>query len=278
MAVRMRRLPLSLHLGAVLILLLVAMALLSLLWTPYPAEQVRVLARLKPPSAAHWLGTDHFGRDVLSMIMVGARNSLAVGAAAVGLGLLGGVPLGLLAAGLGRWGDEVMARLGDLVFAFPAVLTAILLTAALGAGAINVVVALARFNAAVLARVTRGAALAVWRRPFVGAALALGRGPLSVTLVHVLPNIAGIVVVQATVLFAIAIVNEAALSYLGLGIQPPSPSWGKMLGDAQTYLFTAPLQAVFPGVAIALSVMGLTMLGDGLRDWLDPRHRSSGMM
>ncbi|ANC92987.1 ABC transporter permease [Azospirillum humicireducens] len=267
-----RRLPLSLHLGAGLTLLLVAMALLSLLWTPYPAEQVRVLARLKPPSAVHWLGTDHFGRDVLSMIMVGARNSLTVGAAAVGLGLLGGVPLGLLAAALGRWGDEVVARLGDLVFAFPAVLTAILLTAALGAGAINVVVALALFNAAVLARVTRGAALAVWRRPFVGAALALGRGPLSVTLVHVLPNIAGIVVVQATVLFAVAIVNEAALSYLGLGIQPPSPSWGKMLGDAQTYLFTAPLQAVFPGVAIALSVMGLTMLGDGLRDWLDPRH------
>lgn len=273
-----RKLPLSLHLGAGLTLLLVAMALLSLLWTPYPVEQVRVIARLKPPTAAHWLGTDHFGRDVLSMIMVGARNSLAVGAAAVGLGLLAGVPLGLLAAALGRWGDEVVARLGDLVFAFPAVLTAILLTAALGAGAVNVVVALALFNAAVLARVTRGAALAVWRRPFVGAALALGRGPLSVTLVHVLPNIAGIVVVQATVLFAVAIVNEAALSYLGLGIQPPSPSWGKMLGDAQTHLFTAPLQAVFPGVAIALSVMGLTMLGDGLRDWLDPRHRSSGVM
>lgn len=272
------RLPLSLRLGVVLTGLLVALALLSLLWTPYPAEQIRVLARLKPPSAAHWLGTDHFGRDVLSMIMVAARNSLAVGAAAVGLGLLGGVPLGLLAAALGRWGDEVVARLGDLVFAFPAVLSAILLTAVLGAGAVNVVLALALFNAAVLARVTRGAALAVWRRPFVGAALALGRGPLSVTLVHVLPNIAGIVVVQATVLFAVAIVNEAALSYLGLGIQPPSPSWGKMLGDAQTHLFTAPLQAVFPGVAIALGVMGLTMLGDGLRDWLDPRHRSSGLL
>ncbi|CAO3416306.1 ABC transporter permease [Azospirillum endophyticum] len=273
-----RKLPLSLRLGAALTLLLVAVALLSLLWTPYPAEQVRVVARLKLPSADHWLGTDHFGRDVLSMIMVGARNSLAVGAAAVGLGLLGGVPLGLLAAALGRWGDEVVARLSDLVFAFPAVLTAILLTAALGAGAVNVVVALALFNAAVLARVTRGAALAVWRRPFVGAALALGRGPLSATLVHVLPNILGIVVVQATILFAVAIVNEAALSYLGLGIQPPSPSWGKMLGDAQTHLFTAPLQAVFPGVAIALSVMGLTMLGDGLRDWLDPRHRSSGVL
>ncbi|MFD1624936.1 ABC transporter permease [Azospirillum griseum] len=270
--------PVAVWAGAALVGLLLAVALLSLVWTPYPAEQVRVVARLRPPSAAHWLGTDHFGRDVASMLMVGARNSLAVAAAAVGLGLGLGVPLGLAAAALGRWGDELVARLGDLVFAFPAVLSAILLTAALGAGAVNVVVALGLFNAAVLARVTRGAALAVWRREFVRAALALGRGPLSVTLVHVLPNTLGVVVVQTTVLFAVAIVNEAALSYLGLGIQPPSPSWGKMLGDAQTHLFNAPLQAVFPGLAIALSVLGLTLLGDGLRDWLDPRHRSSGLL
>lgn len=270
--------PAAVWAGAALVGLLLAVALLSLVWTPYPAEQVRVVARLRPPSAAHWLGTDHFGRDVASMLMVGARNSLAVAAAAVGLGLGLGVPLGLAAAALGRWGDELVARLGDLVFAFPAVLSAILLTAALGAGAVNVVVALGLFNAAVLARVTRGAALAVWRREFVRAALALGRGPLSVTLVHVLPNTLGVVVVQTTVLFAVAIVNEAALSYLGLGIQPPSPSWGKMLGDAQTHLFNAPLQAVFPGLAIALSVLGLTLLGDGLRDWLDPRHRSSGLL
>jgi len=271
----MRRLPLTLWLGLGLVAFLLGVALLSLLWTPFPAEKMRVVARLRPPNAEHWLGTDHFGRDVLSMIMVGARNSLAIAAAAVGLGLLAGVPLGLAAAALGRWGDEIVARLGDLVFAFPAVLSAILLTAVLGAGALNVVLALGLFNAAVLARVTRGAALAVWRREFVRAALALGRGPFAVTLVHVLPNVAGVVVVQTTVLFAIAIVNEAALSYLGLGIQPPSPSWGKMLGDAQTHLFTAPLQAVFPGLAIALSVLGLTLLGDGLRDWLDPRHRGA---
>lgn len=271
----MRRLPPTLWLGLGLVVFLLGVALLSLLWTPFPAEKMRVVARLRPPGAEHWLGTDHFGRDVLSMIMVGARNSLAIAAAAVGLGLLAGVPLGLAAAALGRWGDEIVARLGDLIFAFPAVLSAILLTAVLGAGAVNVVLALGLFNAAVLARVTRGAALAVWRREFVRAALALGRGPVAVTLVHVLPNVAGVVVVQTTVLFAIAIVNEAALSYLGLGIQPPSPSWGKMLGDAQTHLFTAPLQAVFPGLAIALSVLGLTMLGDGLRDWLDPRHRGA---
>jgi peptide/nickel transport system permease protein len=273
-----RRLPWSFWLGLALVGLLLAVALLSLLWTPFPVGQVRVVARLRPPGGANWLGTDHFGRDVLSLLMVGARNSLAVAAAAVGLGAALGVPLGLAAAALGRWGDELVARLGDLVFAFPAVLSAILLTAVLGAGAVNVVLALGLFNAAVLARVTRGAALAVWRREFVRAALALGRGPLSVTLVHVLPNVLGVVVVQTTVLFAVAIVNEAALSYLGLGVQPPSPSWGKMLGDAQTHLFAAPLQAVFPGLAIALSVLGLTLLGDGLRDWLDPRHRSSGLL
>lgn len=273
-----RRLPWSFWLGLALVGLLLAVALLSLLWTPFPVGQVRVIARLRPPGGANWLGTDHFGRDVLSLLMVGARNSLAVAAAAVGLGAALGVPLGLAAAALGRWGDELVARLGDLVFAFPAVLSAILLTAVLGAGAVNVVLALGLFNAAVLARVTRGAALAVWRREFVRAALALGRGPLSVTLVHVLPNVLGVVVVQTTVLFAVAIVNEAALSYLGLGVQPPNPSWGKMLGDAQTHLFNAPLQAVFPGLAIALSVLGLTLLGDGLRDWLDPRHRSSGLL
>ncbi|WP_247887193.1 ABC transporter permease [Azospirillum sp. SYSU D00513] len=265
--------PKSLLVGAAITLAVVAAALLSWAWTPYPAEQVRIIARLRPPGPQHWLGTDHFGRDTLSMILVGARNSLAVAASAVLLGAAAGVPLGLAAAAWGRWGDELVARLGDLLFAFPAVLTAMLLTAVLGPGGTNAVLALAVFNAAVLARVTRGAAQQAWRREFVRAALALGRGPLSATLAHVLPNIAGTVIVQATILFAVAILNEAALSYLGLGIQPPSPSWGRMLGDAQTFLFTAPLQAVFPGAAIALTVLGLNLLGDGLRDWLDPRER-----
>jgi peptide/nickel transport system permease protein len=268
------RLPVSLVAGAAIMLAVVAVALLSLVWTPFPAEQIRIAARLRPPSPQHWLGTDHFGRDVLSMIMVGARNSLAVGASAVLLGAALGVPLGLAAAAWGRWGDELVARLGDLLFAFPSVLTAILLTAVLGPGGTNAVLALAVFNAAVLARVTRAAAQQVWRREFVRAALALGRGPVSVTLVHVLPNIAGGIIVQGTILFAVAILNEAALSYLGLGIQPPAPSWGRMLGDAQTFLFTAPLQAVFPGAAIALCVLGLNLLGDGLRDRLDPKRRS----
>lgn len=269
------RLSPSLRLGALITGTVVAAALLSLIWTPFPAEQVRVIARLRPPGAEHWLGTDHFGRDVLSMLMVGARNSLAVGAAAVAVGLGLGVPLGLAAAAGDGWGDEAVARFADLLFAFPALLTAILIAATSGPGPLGAVFAIGLFNVAVLARVTRGAARQVWRREFVRAALALGRGRTTTTLYHILPNVAGVIVVQATVLFAMAILNEAALSYLGLGFQPPSPSWGRMLGDAQPLLFLAPMQAVFPGAAIAITVLGLNLLGDGLRDLLDPRHTAT---
>lgn len=260
--------------GAVLTLLLAGMALVSLVWTQYPPDAMRIAIRLQPPSATHWLGTDHFGRDILSMIMVGARNSLAVGAVAIGTGIAVGVPLGLAAASFGGWTDEAVGRLTDLTFAFPAILTAILITALLGPGAINAILAIGIFNIAVFARVTRGAARQVAAREFVRAAAALGRGPVSITLVHVLPNISGTLIVQATISFAIAILAEAGLSYLGLGIQPPAPSWGKMLNEAQTFMLLRPTLAIFPGLAIALSVLGLNLLGDGLRDLLDPRLRA----
>ncbi|MEQ8968234.1 MAG: ABC transporter permease [Azospirillaceae bacterium] len=268
----------SFLLGAGLTGVIVAMALVSLAWTPHDPEAISVTARLAPPGPGHWLGTDHFGRDILSMIMVGARNSLAVGAVAVGLGLAIGVPAGLLAAsaGLYRRGalvDEAVGRATDLVFAFPALLTAVLLTATLGPGAVNAIIAIGIFNAAVFARVTRAAALQVHGREFVRAALALGRSRVDVTLRHVLPNILGAVIVQATIQFAIAILAEAALAYLGLGIRPPAPSWGKMLFDAQTWMFLSPMQAIVPGLAIALAVLGFNLLGDGLRDLLDPRLR-----
>jgi peptide/nickel transport system permease protein len=184
-----------------------------------------------------------------------------------------GVPLGLLAATLRGWTDELVGRFADLAFAFPAILSAILITALLGPGAVNAIIAIGIFNIAVFARVTRGAALQIWRRDFVRAAVALGRGPFSTALVHVLPNIAGALIVQATIAFAVAILNEAGLSYLGLGIQPPAPSWGKMLNEAQTYMLLRPTLAIFPGAAIALAVLGLNLLGDGLRDLLDPRYR-----
>jgi peptide/nickel transport system permease protein len=261
----------SFMIGLVLTLLLIAMAVISLVWTPYPVTEIAMVQKLKPPSAAHWLGTDHLGRDILSRIMWGARNSITVGFVAVTLGMVAGVLLGLWAAATRGWADEIVSRMSDLVFAFPAVLTAILITTVFGASAVNAIIAIGIFNIPVFARVTRGAALSVWGREFIRAGLAIGKGPLRITFDHVLPNIASILIVQGTIQFAVAILAEAGLSYLGLGMQPPLPSWGRMLNDAQTYMYQTPTLAIFPGVAIALSVLGLNLLGDGLRDLLDPR-------
>ena len=259
--------------GAVLLLLFVGTALVSLVWTPYPVDALQMRSKLLPPSAAHWLGTDHLGRDVLSRIMVGAQTSITVGLLAVTIGLSVGIVLGTWAAARGGWVDEALSRTSDLIFAFPAVLIAILVTSVLGASAQNAILAIAIFNVPVFARVSRGAALSLWGRDFVRAATAMGQGPLGITLRHVLPNIASVLIVQATIQFAVAILAEAGLSYLGLGAQPPVPSWGRMLRDAQTYIFQAPGLALWPGMAIALAVLGLNMLGDGLRDLLDPRLR-----
>ena len=261
----------SLLIGGTLTAALVAMAFVSLAWTPYDPTAQAISERLAGPSAEHWLGTDHFGRDTLSLIMAGATNSIMVGVVAVGIGVGLGVPLGLAAASVRGWTDEGLGRLTDLAFAFPAILTATLITALAGPGSVNSILAIGIFNIAVFARVTRGTALSVQGREFVRAAYALGRGRFGVAVRHVLPNTAPILIVQATIQFAVAILAEAALSYLGLGTQPPTPSWGKMLFDAQTLLFLAPGQAIAPGVAIALAVLGLNLLGDGLRDRLDPR-------
>jgi len=261
------------QIGTVLVLILVATALVSLVWTPHPVDDLQMRAKLLPPSAEYLLGTDHLGRDVLSRIMVGAQVSISVGLIAVVLGLSVGIILGAWAAAYGGWVDEALSRVSDLIFAFPAVLIAILITSVLGASANNAILAIALFNVPVFARVTRGAALAMWGRDFVRAAAAMGQGPLGITLRHVLPNIASVLIVQATIQFAVAILAEAGLSYLGLGAQPPMPSWGRMLRDAQTYIFQAPELALWPGLAVAVAVLGLNMLGDGLRDLLDPRLR-----
>ena len=270
--VRARR-HIGFQIGAMLVLLFVATALTSLFWTPHPVDDLQMRAKLLPPSATFLLGTDHLGRDVLSRIMVGAQVSISVGLIAVVLGLGAGVMLGAWAAARGGWVDEALSRVSDLIFAFPAVLIAILITSVLGASAENAILAIALFNVPVFARVTRGAALAMWGRDFVRAAVAMGQGPLGITLRHVLPNITSVLIVQATIQFAVAILAEAGLSYLGLGAQPPMPSWGRMLRDAQTYIFQAPELALWPGLAVALAVLGLNMLGDGLRDLLDPRLR-----
>ena len=261
----------SFVIGAVLSLLLILAALLSFVWTPWSPYEMDLANKLAGPSAKHWLGTDAFGRDVASLLLVGARSSILVGVIAVGIGLTIGTALGLLAAAKRGWVEELIMRLSDFSFAFPAILSAIMLTAVFGAGIVNSIIAIGIFNIPTFARVTRASANAVWSREYILASRACGKGSWRITIEHVLPNILSVLIVQATIQFAIAILAEAALSYLGLGTQPPEPSWGRMLSEAQTLMYQAPLLAVWPGAAIALAVLGLNLLGDGLRDLLDPR-------
>jgi peptide/nickel transport system permease protein len=265
----------GLTVGALLTGLVVLVALVSLVWTPQSATAIDVAHKLALPSAVHWLGTDHFGRDIASMLLVGAQNSIMVGLVAVSIGVGLGVACGLVAAARGGWVEEALMRLGDFTFAFPAVLSAILITALLGPGALNSIIAIGIFNVPAFARLSRGAARAIWVREFILASRAAGKGKLRITIEHVLPNIASLLIVQATIQFGVAILAEAGLSYLGLGTQPPNPSWGRMLNEAQTFLFIAPRLAIYPGLAIVLAVLGVNLLGDGLRDLLDPRlmHR-----
>jgi peptide/nickel transport system permease protein len=266
-----RPLSRSFRLGAGLTLLFLFAALLSLAWTPFDPAAMQIADKLQLPSPTHWLGTDHLGRDVLSAIMSGARTSLGVALVAVGLGLAGGVPLGLWAAARQGWVDEIVMRGNDLIFAFPALLLAILITAVLGAGALNAILAIGIFNVPVFARVTRAGALALWQKEFILAARVAGKSGLRISLEHVLPNLLGSLIVLGTIQFSLGILAEAGLSYVGLGAQAPTPSWGRMLAEAQTLTALAPTLALFPGLALTATVLGLNLLGDGLRDWLDPR-------
>ena len=261
----------SFVLGGALALMVPAAALTSLIWTPWSAYDIDIAAKLLPPSAAHWLGTDALGRDIVSLLLVGARATILVGVIAVGIGLTFGVCLGLIAAARRGWVEELIMRMSDFTFAFPAVLSAIMLAAVIGPGMVTSITAIGIFQVPIFVRVTRGSAGAIWAREFVLAARASGKGRFRITIEHVLPNILSVLIVQATIQFALAILAEAALSYLGLGTQPPQPSWGRMLNDAQSLLFQQPALAVYPGAAIALAVLGLNLLGDGLRDLLDPR-------
>jgi peptide/nickel transport system permease protein len=267
---RARKHP-SFMIGAVLTLLLALTALLSFAWTPHDPYDIDMALKLRAPDGTYWLGTDPFGRDVVSLLLVGARASIVVGVIAVGIGLIIGTALGLLASAKRGWVEEAIMRLSDFGFAFPAILSAIMLTAVFGPGMVNAIIAIGIYNIPTFARITRASANAIWSREFVLAARACGKGAFSITVEHVLPNILSVLIVQATIRFAIAILAEAALSYLGLGTQPPQPSWGRMLSEAQTMLFQAPRLAVFPGIAIAFAVLGLNLLGDGLRDLFDPR-------
>ncbi len=264
----------SLLFGASLTAIFAGAAILSFLWVPYGIETLDIANKIKPPSAAHLLGTDHFGRDILSMIMVGARTSIAVALVAVGIGMGLGVPLGLAAAARrGSWLDEIISRGNDLIFAFPSLLIAIMITAVFGASAVNAIIAIGIFNIPVFARLVRGAALSLWTRDYVLAARVAGKGAGRISWEHILPNVTNLLIVQGTIQFSLGILAEAGLSYVGLGAQPPVPSWGRMLADSQTMISFAPHMALFPGLAILLTVLGLNLMGDGLRDLLDPRLR-----
>jgi peptide/nickel transport system permease protein len=264
----------NLIIGTALSLLVVIAALVSFVWTPFDHTSLNIPAKLQTPNATHWLGTDHFGRDIFSMIMVGARTSIAVAFVAVGIGMMTGVPLGLWAAARkGTWLDEVIMRGNDLIFAFPSLVIAILITAIFGAGAVNAIIAIGIFNIPVFARITRGAALSLWEREFILAARVAGKSAARISAEHILPNVMNLLIVQGTIQFSLGILAEAALSYVGLGAQPPTPSWGRMLADAQTLVSIAPHMALIPGFAIIVTVLGLNLMGDGLRDYLDPRLR-----
>jgi peptide/nickel transport system permease protein len=273
-AQRRSRAGASLWLGAILVAVLLAAAALSFVWTPYPPAAIDVPHKFAPPSALHWLGTDSLGRDVASQLLAGSRISILVGVIAVSIGLVFGIALGLVASFSKGLVEDAIMKGSDFVFAFPALLLAIMLTSTYGPGVINAIIAIGVYNVPIIAKLTRATANGVLAREYVLAARASGRGPAAIAFDHVLPNIAPALIVQATIQFAIAILAEAALSYLGLGAQPPQASWGRMLAEAQNVLFNAPRLAVYPGVAIALSVLGLNLLGDGLRDALDPKLKA----
>lgn len=269
-----RRHQISLLIGAVLVGLVILLALVSFIWTPYPPDATVPADRLQGSSAAHLMGTDQYGRDTLSWIMCGARIALGVGIVSVAVAMVVGVPLGVF-AGVTRigWLSALIMRFNDVLLAFPALLLAIVFSAVFGPGTTPAMVAVGIASIPGFARVARSGTMQVMSSEYVLAARAANRTPLAIAAHHVLPNIAGMVVVQASVAFALAILAEAGLSFLGLGTQLPTPSWGKMLQDSQQFLGSHPELALWPGLFIAAAVLGFNLLGDGLRDRFDPKLR-----
>jgi len=262
--------------GLVLLAVVTAGALGAPLWTRDDPVQIAPAQRLAPPSAAHPFGTDLYGRDVLARVLYGGRISLGVGVMSVGLALLGGGVLGALSGYWGRGIDAVMMRVSDVILAFPAILLAIALLAFLGGGFWNVVIAIAVVYAAPMARVARAGVLTVRHEEYVEAARAVGAGDGRILRRHVMPNAAAPLIVESTLRLAFAILAEAALSFLGLGTQPPAPSWGQMVAEGRAVMQFSAWPAMGPGLAITMTVLGFNLLGDGIRDALDPHLRGVG--
>jgi peptide/nickel transport system permease protein len=257
--------------GFIILWTIIFAAVFSIFFTTYDPNRMNLSARFQAPSGTHWFGTDQYGRDIFSRVVKGSINSIIVGLVAVSIGMGFGILLGSLAAFYKGWMDEGIMRISDVLYGFPAVLSAILITSILGPGIVNSMIAIGIFNIPIFARLTRATSLSIWERDYVTSARAIGRSNAGIIWKHILPNILSSLVVQGTVQFAIAILAEAGLSYLGLGTQPPHASWGRMLNEAQTFMATSPWLAIFPGCAIALAVLGFNLLGDGLRDVLDPK-------
>ena len=255
--------------------ILVAAALLGRALAPYGVNEVAIEDRLQGPSGSHWFGTDELGRDVFSRVLVGAIVSLKVGFVAVSIALVAGVGAGLLAGFYGRFVDDAIMRFMDMLFAFPAILMAIAVLAVLGPGTTNAMVAIGVVYTPIFARITRASVLSVREEVYVRAARSAGASDARLMWRHVLPNVLAPIIVQTSVSLAFAILSEAALSFIGLGTQPPDPSWGRMLSDARGFLEQAWWMSFFPGLAIFVTVLSFNVLGDALRDVLDPRQRSA---
>jgi peptide/nickel transport system permease protein len=261
--------------GLVVLAALVVTAVAGRALAPYGPNAVDVVGRLEGPSLSHPFGTDELGRDVLSRVLVAARASLLVGLVSVGIALTAGVVLGLVAGFYGRWVDDVVMRVMDMLFAFPAILLAIAILAVLGPGVVNVMIAIGVVYTPIFARITRASVLSVREEVYVRAARSLGVGDLRLLRLHVLPNVLAPIIVQTSLSLAFAILSEAALSFLGLGVQPPDPSWGRMLLEGRGFVEQAWWMGVFPGIAIFVTVLSFNVVGDALRDALDPRQRSA---
>jgi peptide/nickel transport system permease protein len=257
--------------GLIIVLILVFVAVFAPLLAPYKYDEVNYKVSLHPPSAKYPLGTDLLGRDILSRIIYGSRVSLEVGILAVAISVLIGVTLGLISGYMGGWVDVIIMRMVDITYSFPFLLFAIAIMTILGPGMINVFIAIGIINWAWFARITRGSVLAAKQQEYVLAAVAMGASPLRIMFKHIMPNVIAPVIVGAALNSGYAILAEAALSFLGIGVQPPYPSWGLMLSDARNYITTAPWMTIYPGLAIALTVLGFILLGNGLRDAIDPR-------
>ncbi len=267
------RSPVSL-IGSIVLLVMVLAALVGPVLVPYGVNETDVANALRPPSGAHWFGTDDLGRDVFSRVVIAAQVSLRVAVISVAIALTVGVLLGIVSGYAGGWADGVLMRIVDVLFAFPMLILALAIVAVLGPGANTATIAIGIVYIPIFARVARASTLSVRAEPFVRASQTMGTGTGRILRRHVLPNISGPIIVQTSLSLAFAILSEAALSFLGLGVQPPQPSWGRMLFEAQSFLGTAWWLAVFPGAAIFLTVLSCNLVGDGLRDVLDPKQRS----